>query len=287
MKKTLLFFALIGMIAFISCDKKGLDKDDYDKKEWDKEEWGDKDEEGCFELVYPVNYTMPDGSTITGNDKEELWTAIKGWYDGNDTEAKPDLQYPVNILFEDGETVEIDDEDEMEDLKEDCEYDKKDSECFELVYPVNYTMPDGSIISGNDEEELWTAIKAWYEANPDVEEKPNLQYPVSVMFYDEETIEIANEGEMIDLKKDCEWGKDWECFDLVYPVIFTMPDSSVISGADEEELWTAIKAWYEVHPGIEEKPTLQYPVDILFEDGMTQTVANEDEMILAKEECED
>lgn len=287
MKKTLLFFALLGMVMFTSCDKKGWDKEDYDKEGWDKDDWDDKDGEGCFELVYPVSYTMPNGSTITGNDKEELWTAIKAWYDSNDTEEKPDLQYPVNVLFGDGETMEVDDEAEMEDLKEDCKYDKEDWECFELVYPVSYTMPDESEITGDDEETLWTAIKAWYEAHPDVEEKPTLQYPVSVVFYDEETVEVANEDEMIDLKKDCEWGKDWECFDLVYPVSFTMPDETTISGADEEELWTAIKAWYDAHPDVEAEPSLQYPVDILFEDGATQSVANEDEMEAAKEECED
>jgi len=287
MKKTLLFFALLGMVMFTSCDKKGWDKEDYDKEEWDKEDWGDK-EEGCFDLVYPVSYTMPDGSTITGDDKEGLWTAIKAWYDAHsDVEAKAELQYPVNVLFKDGETMEVDNEDEMAELKEGCEYGKEDWECFDLVYPVSYTMSDGSTITGDDEEGLWTAIKAWYDAHPDVEAKPSLEYPVSVMFYDEETKEVANEEEMIDLKKDCEWGKDWECFDLVFPVTFTMPDDTTISGADKEEVWTAIKAWYEAHPDVEAKPTLQYPVDIMFEDGSTQAIANEDEMATAKDECED
>ena len=205
MKKALLFFALLGVVMFTSCDKKGWDKEDYDKEKWDKDNWDDKDEESCFELVYPVNYMMPDESTITGND----------------------------------------------------------------------------------EEGLWTAIKAWYDVHPDMEEKPTLQYPVSVMFYDEETIEITNEEEMIGLKKDCEWGKDWKCFELVFPVTFTMPDETTISGADKEELWTAIKTWYDAHPDVEEKPSLYYPVNIMFEDGATQSVANEDEMEAAKESCED
>jgi len=206
MKKTLLFFALLGMIVFVSCDdKNGWDKDDFDKEKWDKEDWDDKDGAGCFDLVYPVSYSMPDGTTITENDKEGLWTAIKVWYnDHSDVEAKPELQYPVNV-----------------------------------------------------------------------------------MFYDEKTKEISNEDEMTELKKDCEWGKDWECFDLVYPVTFTMPDDSTISGADKEELWTAIKTWYENHPDIEEKPTLQYPVSIMFKDDTTQSIANEEGMKTAKKSCED
>ena len=184
MKKTLLFFALLGMVMFTSCDNKDWDKEDYDKEDWDEKDWDDEDKEACFELVYPVSYTMPDGSTITGDDKEGLWVAIETWYESHpDVEEKPDLQYPVNVLFEDGETLEVDDEDDMEGLKEECEYDKEDWECFELVYPVSYTMPDGSTITGAGEEELWTDIKAWYDAHPDVEAKPALQYPVSVVYY--------------------------------------------------------------------------------------------------------
>jgi len=41
--------------------------------------------------------------------------------------------------------------------------------------------------------------------------------------------------------------------------------------------------WYEAHPDVEEKPVLEYPVDILFEEG----IVNEDEMETAKKECED
>ena len=46
-------------------------KDDDDKDECDD---CDKDEfeEECFELVYPITFTMPDGSTLTVNVDEDL-----------------------------------------------------------------------------------------------------------------------------------------------------------------------------------------------------------------------
>ena len=38
----------------------------------------------CFSFVYPVTYTMPDGSTmeVTGDD-EDGWSALKAWYEDN------------------------------------------------------------------------------------------------------------------------------------------------------------------------------------------------------------
>ena len=68
-----------------------------------------------------------------------------------------------------------------------------------------------------------------------------------------------------------------QCFELVYPVTFIMPDRSTIT-IDNEEDWGGIRNWYEANPGSEERPTLQYPVEILFDEGETLTIDNEDEM---------
>lgn len=213
MKKTILFFTLLTVVAFTSCDKEGKDfKKDYDK---DYEKDYDKDKENCFELVYPVTYTMPDGTTIAGDEKT-VWTAIKDWYkDHPDSEEKPLLNYPVDVVFEDGETENIEDEDAMVDLKKDCDdkdydkdYDKE--ECFDFVYPVTYTMPDGSSITGEDEEAINTAIKDWYIAHPDSEEKVLLNYPVDIVFEDESTQTIANDDEMLLALKECFEEDEWE-----------------------------------------------------------------------------
>ena len=80
--------------------------------------------------------------------------------------------------------------------------------------------------------------------------------------------------------------KDRACFALVYPVTFIMPDGSTITVADRED-WAELKAWYETNPDAEERPTLQYPVDITYRDGTTQTINNDEEMRIAKEDCRD
>ena len=90
------------------------------------------------------------------------------------------------------------------DFHKDKETYNKEKECFYLIYPITYIMPDGSTITGKDKKGLWMAIKEWYEANPDVEEKPILQYPVDIKFPDGSIETIPDENTMITIKEDCE-----------------------------------------------------------------------------------
>ena len=72
-----------------------------------------------FKFVFPISYTMPDGSTISANDVRELKALIKLWYDENpDSKEKPKLVYPVDLDFGKGRVVTIDNEEEMKELKE-------------------------------------------------------------------------------------------------------------------------------------------------------------------------
>ncbi len=296
MKKLLLLLSLSTFVLFSACKKNSLDKnkDDYDKEDWDKDEY---DKDICFELVYPLTYEMPDNSEILVESEEDLWTDIKAWYEAHpDVAEKPSLQYPVEIMYgdeddEESETLVINNEDEMIEAKKDCYEDK---ECFHLVYPITYEMPDGSTVSG-DEENVWAAIKAWYLDHPDSEEKPSLQYPVEIIYGDDdeesETLVINSEDEMIEAKKDCYDKKD-ACFKLLFPYSFIMPDASVITADNEDNLWAAVKAWYETYPDVAEKPTLQYPVDVIINEdwdddveGETMTINNEEEMMALKTDC--
>jgi len=67
-------------------------------------------------------------------------------------------------------------------------------------------MPDGSTITVENEDDRGE-IKDWYEANPDVKEKPELQYPVDIIFKDGTIKTINNEEEMKSAYEYC-WGKD-------------------------------------------------------------------------------
>lgn len=188
--------AIAGMFIFSSCTKNNIDKDES-FFEFDD----DKDKEECIVLLYPVSYTMPDGSTITGNE-DELKVAMKEWYESNpDSKEKPLLQYPVNIKWY-GEEINVVDEEEMISLKSECKEDDDKAECFNFVYPLTFSMPDGSTITGN-KEELSTAMKEWYEAHPDSKEKPVLQYPIYIIYPDGSSTNIASEEELKDAYHAC------------------------------------------------------------------------------------
>ena len=158
-------------------------------------------------------------------------------------------------------------------------------------------MPDGSTITvSSDDEDGWAEIRAWYEANPAAEERPALQYPV-VIFFEEESITIDSDEDMREAYGECYadrdgWGRKRECFELVYPITFTMPDgSSITIETDDEGGWDELKDWYDENEGYEEvRPELEYPVDIVYETDegdVTVTINNEEEMNAAKEECQD
>ena len=175
-------------------------------------------------------------------------------------------------------------------LKSKRDRDDKDGfKCFELLLPVTFVMPDGSSITVEDENG-YMAVRAWYENNSDSNEKPTLQYPVNIIYRDGSTKTINNAEEMKSTKADCrKWDddkKDWDCFRLVYPITFILPDNSVISMLDEED-WMELKSWYEVNPDIEERPILEYPVEINYRNGDTKTLNNDEEMASAKEDCRD
>jgi len=264
-----------------------------DKSDWDRDD--DKGDWKCFDLVLPVTYVMPDGSTITvSSDDEDDWVQLKSWYDANpNSEEKPTLQYPVDILFEtrDGSiTVTVTNDEEMRNAYLRCGgRDDDNRECFELVLPVSFVMPDGSTITVENDSG-WVDLRSWYETNPDTEGRPELQYPVDILF-DDETVTINNAEEMNMVKRECWEYEDEgrECFGLVYPVTFIMPDgSSIVVATDDEDGWQEVKNWYDANPESEERPTLQYPVDIIYRtiDGdSTVTINNEEEMEAAKDDC--
>ena len=246
---------------------------------------------------------MPDGSTAIVENEDD-YTAVKSWYENNPgSEEKPNLQYPVQASFQDV-TLTINDHDEMREAYERCggrdgkdrDWDRRD--CFGLVYPVIYVMPDGSTATvTSDDEAGWAGVKDWYETNPGTEERPELQYPVDIIYETnegDETVTINNEEEMNAAKRDC-WDEDEggerECFELVLPVTFVMPDGSVVT-VENEDGYTALREWYVANPDSEEEPVLQYPVDIIYynedgEEGTIVTINNEEEMEAAKAECED
>jgi len=112
----------------VSMDGKGYKPGDHNevyftlegRKLKSKRDRGDKDGFKCFELILPVTFVMPNGSSITVED-ESGYMAVRAWYGNNsDSKEKPTLQYPINIIYRDGDTQTINNDEEMGSVKEDC-----------------------------------------------------------------------------------------------------------------------------------------------------------------------
>jgi hypothetical protein len=172
---------------------------------------------GCFEMIYPVSFDMPDGSVLSIlSDDEEGWSSIKIWYESNPvSEIKPEIRFPLVLFFEE-ESITVNDKDELKDVYLECRYDKMKErneihrqKCFDLVYPIFFIMPDGSSLVINNDENGWGDLKTWYQENAGFnEEKPEFQYPVDVVIQDDQILIINSEAEMIELKNECR--NDWE-----------------------------------------------------------------------------
>lgn len=156
----------------------------------------------CFELVFPITFTMPDQSEITLQGKED-WTLIDAWYEANpDVDERPDLVFPVDIAYRNDSTVTINTQEQLLGARAECETDRRRSACFGLVFPVTFVMPDASEITVEARGDFGE-IKAWYRANPDADERPDLAYPVEIEFEDGSIQTINSKEELLSAKADC------------------------------------------------------------------------------------
>lgn len=152
--------------------------------------------------------------------------------------------------------------------------------CFHIVFPFSVTMPDNSVITLNDRTDR-SLIREWYQNNPGVTDKPNLVFPIDIEYHDGELETINTVEELRAAREGC---KRVRCFDFVFPYSLTMPDNSTITLNSKDDRFL-IRQWYRNNPGVRDRPVLQFPLDIEFENGTIQTINNETELQAAKDSC--
>lgn len=75
------------------------------------------------------------------------------------------------------------------------------------------------------------------------------------------------------------------CFELVFPVTVSLPDSTKATYASYDDMKAGFKAWKEANPGIEGRPSFVFPLDILKADGTMVSIDSELELITLRKEC--
>jgi len=314
LKFNFLFLALAALF-FTACEKEDLAelttdelnaevdfRDEFDvySDEGEMDEFGRRHHPRiCFDLIFPVTVIFLNDSTITAEDEEELRTALRRWKVANpDAEERPEFEFPVQVERRNGNVLTIDTQREFMRLVRSCPPNRgprgprggfhQPKECFDLIFPVTISFPDGSTTTVEDNEALREALRAWKEANPDAEERPEFVFPIDVILEDGTTKTIESAEAFRELLATCgplEGERPGDCFDLIFPVTINFPDGSSVTVESEEELKEAIRAWRAENPGNRARPTLALPVDVTLEDGTTQTITTEEELRDLLESC--
>ena len=83
---------------------------------------GEEDDKKCFTFGFPVSFIMPDGSTLTAEDEEDLEAKMGAFYETYEGERKrPEVVFPVDLVFEDGSTVTVNSHEEIKQaMKDNC-----------------------------------------------------------------------------------------------------------------------------------------------------------------------
>ena len=260
---------------------------------------------------------MPDDSVITGEDRKDLNEKIDQWYDDNpDTLVAPKLRYPITIEEEDGTTTTVEDKKELKELFDECRkrgpswewqwgswgwpgyYEWYWGRCFRFSYPIQYEMPDETILTVDSKEDAWRQFKNWYNDHPNEKVRPKLVFPLTIINKDDDSVRITNRDELRDQYRDCideidDWNWDWswnwdwgyegwcwnwgKCYTINYPITYTLPDDSKVTGNNRSEILQQFKDWYDDHPNEKDHPSLDYPITITKEDGTKVEIKNEDE----------
>ncbi len=132
-----------------------------------------------------------------------------------------------------------------------------------------------------------TDYNQYYEINAYLAPKLGYQVLLDAKNYkngDYNEIYFDLNGKQLISKKRTHHKNGFMCFEIVFPFSLTMPDESsiIINKESEHEL---IKDWYKSNPNQKEKPYLDYPIDIIFKDGITKTIENDNDMKQMRINC--
>lgn len=172
---------------------------------------------GCFEFVWPLGITYPEGETIEYDDYETLRAGIKEWREANpDASERPKLSFPLDIMGNDGTIYTIDDKEELKAVVKRCVkayWNNSDhrnhfnNSCFRMVFPINIKYPNGNVATFTNKHDLKAALRIWKNANPDAEQRPHIAFPVNLILKSSgNAVTIDSRLDLIRLKNECSGG---------------------------------------------------------------------------------
>ncbi len=195
----------------------------------------------------------------------------------------------VNVVDVENYTNQV-----MFEIERDCNAGHKG--CFEFVWPLTINFADGLDVEFEDYSSLRAGIKRWKEANPDVDQRPQLSFPLEIMGPDGTIYTIDSKDELKKIVRRCArayWNTgdhrkhfNNECFKVVLPVSLLFPNGQVITFETRVGLKSALRAWKAEHPNAETFPKLAFPINVLIKDsGNTVVIDSAVDIVRLKETC--
>ncbi len=75
------------------------------------------------------------------------------------------------------------------------------------------------------------------------------------------------------------------CFELVFPIVINFPDDTSAEVNDLDELKDTIREWKEANTDAVARPSLEFPIEVINEDGELISVTSKEELKALKREC--
>ena len=167
----------------------------------------------CFKFVFPLTFSLGETS-YTANDYQEFRDAMKANYEETGEKQKPVFVFPIQIEFGEGdevETVTINSDEELKEAFQACRGEEDDKKCFTFGFPVSFTMPDGTVLTAEDEKDLEEKMGAFYESYTGEKKRPEVVFPVDLMFEDGSSLTVNSPEEMKQAwKENCKRDGDEE-----------------------------------------------------------------------------
>ena len=91
------------------------------KKKCESDKPNDRDRRPCFEIIYPVNLELPDGTLVEVNGPEEWHQVASSWKEDHpDSDARPALVFPIEVKLRNGDIKLIESQEQLRRLKMAC-----------------------------------------------------------------------------------------------------------------------------------------------------------------------
>ncbi len=216
----------MGVLLLTSCeenlitgigenDPSGSAKVDNDDLEGYAGKAGPIGKSKCFELVFPISLSDPEGELIgTASSEEELKTLVMEWKQTQEEPAKLAIVYPYEVILEDGTVTSVSNDQERIALREACKdmgftghcgpKPHKGFDCYELVFPVSFSFPNGTISEAGSKEEIKELLTEWKESNPGPGQRPELNFPITLLKDDGTELVANSREELKEARAACE-----------------------------------------------------------------------------------